>query len=99
MFPVNPMILRDFTSIKSLHDCDSIVSTLLLDHLRTKYFISIMFDLDVPQPDQCPFDPMLGSFCLSCDALEAGLYLSLHPIIVFCLKWWGISYSQMMPNS
>ncbi|RWW75347.1 hypothetical protein BHE74_00016631 [Ensete ventricosum] len=35
----------------------------------------------------------------STDALEAGLRCLLHPVIEVCLEWWGISPSQMAPNS
>ncbi|RWV78413.1 hypothetical protein GW17_00060626, partial [Ensete ventricosum] len=37
--------------------------------------------------------------CISVDALEAGLWIPLHPLIEECLRWWRISPSQVEPNS
>ncbi|RRT44491.1 hypothetical protein B296_00020912 [Ensete ventricosum] len=37
--------------------------------------------------------------CISVDALEAGLWFPLHPLIEECLRWWRISPSQVAPNS
>lgn len=40
----------------------------------------VEFDLKISQLDDQPFDPMFRSFCLSFNALEAGLYFFLHPV-------------------
>ncbi|RRT40174.1 hypothetical protein B296_00035155 [Ensete ventricosum] len=37
--------------------------------------------------------------CISVDALEAGFWFPLHPLIEECLRWWRISPSQVAPNS
>ncbi|RRT32189.1 hypothetical protein B296_00056316 [Ensete ventricosum] len=37
--------------------------------------------------------------CISVDALEAGLWFPLHPLIEECLRWWRISPGQVAPNS
>ena len=44
---VNSKVLRDLESMKSLHDCDLVVSASLLDHLRVKYSILTEFNLQV----------------------------------------------------
>lgn len=72
---MNLRIFLGLESMRSSYNYDSIVSTSLLDHLRTKYFISTKFDLQVPQPSQCPFDPILGFFCLFFNTIEIGLHL------------------------
>ncbi|RWV91984.1 hypothetical protein GW17_00045685 [Ensete ventricosum] len=36
--------------------------------------------------------------CISVDALEAGLWFPLHPLIEECLRWWRISPSQVAPS-
>ncbi|RWW04069.1 hypothetical protein GW17_00032734 [Ensete ventricosum] len=37
--------------------------------------------------------------CISVDALEAGLWFPLHPLIEECPRWWRISPNQVAPNS
>ncbi|URE17424.1 Putative gypsy type transposon [Musa troglodytarum] len=44
-------------------------------------------------------DPVPKGFATTADALEAGLRLPLHPVIVACISLWRISPSQITPNS
>lgn len=85
--------------MKSVYDCDLVVGIPLLEHLQIKYLISVTFELQAPRLGQRPFSLASGSLSLPCDALEAGLRLPLHPLIVSSLEWWCISLSQMVPNS
>ncbi|THU66459.1 hypothetical protein C4D60_Mb05t14360 [Musa balbisiana] len=81
------------------HDLDSVVSGSLLEKLRERYCIPEEFVLVAPDPGQRAYDPIPRGFALTLDALEAGLRLPLHPIIVSCLSLWRISPSQVAPNS
>ncbi|CAL9757942.1 unnamed protein product [Musa acuminata subsp. burmannicoides] len=55
--------------------------------------------LSAPRPGQRPYDQFPQGFGLTAGALEAGLRFPLHPVIEDCLRKWGISPSQMAPNS
>ncbi|THU73095.1 hypothetical protein C4D60_Mb04t19190 [Musa balbisiana] len=81
------------------HDLNSVVSGSLLEKLRERYYIPEEFILVAPDPGQRAYDPIPRGFALTLDALEAGLRLLLHPIIVSCLSLWRISPSQVAPNS
>ncbi|THU57638.1 hypothetical protein C4D60_Mb03t05640 [Musa balbisiana] len=81
------------------HDLDSVVSGSLLETLRERYCIPEEFVLVAPDPGQRVYDPIPRGFALTLDALEAGLRLPLHPVIVSCLSLWRISPSQVAPNS
>lgn len=96
--PMNPKILQDLESMKSLYDCNSVVSASLINHLRIKYFFPTKFHLQVLQPDQRLFDLLPRSLCLSHNFFEVRLHLPFHPMIISCLQWWKISHSQMVPN-
>lgn len=86
--------------MKNSHDCDSVVSALLLYPLQVKYSILTMFDLQVSRPDQCPCNPVSRSFWLSRDTLKGGFCLSFHLVIVLsCPQWLKIFLSEMVPNS
>ena len=81
------------------HDLDSVVSGSSLEKLRERYYIPAEFVLVAPDPGQRSYDPIPRGFALTQDALEAGLRLPLHPLIVSCLSLWRISPSQVTPNS
>ncbi|XP_065004127.1 uncharacterized protein LOC135636366 [Musa acuminata AAA Group] len=81
------------------HDLDSVVSGSSLEKLRERYYIPEEFVLVAPDPGQRSYDPVPRGFALTQDALEAGLRLPLHPLIVSCLSLWRISPSQVTPNS
>ena len=81
------------------HDLDSVVSGSSLEKLRERYYIPEEFVLVAPDPGQRSYDPIPRGFALTQDALEAGLRLPLHPLIVSCLSLWRISPSQVTPNS
>ncbi|THU72454.1 hypothetical protein C4D60_Mb04t12300 [Musa balbisiana] len=84
--------------IKSWHDVDSVVIEELLGPIWDRYCIS-SYGLYTPLPSQHPYDPFPDGFELTMDALKAGLQFLLNPVIKECLHKWGISSSQMAPNS
>uniref|UniRef100_A0A804J724 Transposase (putative) gypsy type domain-containing protein n=1 Tax=Musa acuminata subsp. malaccensis TaxID=214687 RepID=A0A804J724_MUSAM len=84
---------------KQWHDVDSVVTGEFLGELRTRYWIPEGYTLSAPRPGQRPYDQFPGGFGLTAGALEAGLRFPLHPVIEDCLRKWGISPSQMAPNS
>ena len=68
---------------------------MLWDHYR----ISKHYHLHTPFLGQRPYDRFPNGFCLMVGALEASLRFPVHPIIGDCLYFWGISLSQVSPNS
>ncbi|RWW36604.1 hypothetical protein BHE74_00058356, partial [Ensete ventricosum] len=78
---------------------DSIVIARRLVKVRKHYYIPPEYELHVPLLGQRPYDAFPSGFGLLTDALEAGLRLSLHPVIEACLEGWRMSPSHMTPNS
>ncbi|CAL9101413.1 unnamed protein product, partial [Musa textilis] len=81
------------------HDQDSTLDESSLGILRRRYGIPEEYILAAPEAGQRAFDPVPRGFALTLDALEAGLRLPLHHIIVSCLSLWRVSPSQITPNS
>ncbi|RZR71348.1 hypothetical protein BHM03_00004742 [Ensete ventricosum] len=77
--------LKALEVMKSCHDFNSIVTEGSLAVIRERYNI-LEYTLHAPLPGQCPYSKGSLGFSVSVDALEAGLRLSLHPIIEECLK-------------
>ncbi|THU70067.1 hypothetical protein C4D60_Mb08t21140 [Musa balbisiana] len=67
--------------------------------LQDHYSVPKGYELHAPHSGQRPYDSFPNGFRLTTDALEARLRFPLHPVIQECLCWWGISPSQMTPNS
>ncbi|XP_064965208.1 uncharacterized protein LOC135612629 [Musa acuminata AAA Group] len=86
-------------NLKLWHDVESVVTEELLEELRVRYCIPEGYSLSAPCPGQRPYDQLPQGFGLTVGALEAGLRFPLHPVIEDCLRAWGISPSQMAPNS
>ncbi|CAL9040039.1 unnamed protein product [Musa banksii] len=84
----SPADSKGFTALQSL-----------LGPIRDCYSIPEDYELHAPRPGQRPYDMFPNGFGLTMDALEAGLRFSLHPVVRECLRWWGISPSQIAPNS
>ncbi|RZR77988.1 hypothetical protein BHM03_00003208 [Ensete ventricosum] len=97
--PVDAKILRDLNIMKAGHDLDTAVTEGSLVAIRERYSIPREYGLHVPQPGQRPYSSDVPGVCISVDALEAGLRFPLHSTIEECLRWWGISPSQVAPNS
>ncbi|RRT84645.1 hypothetical protein B296_00011508 [Ensete ventricosum] len=97
--PVDAKILRDLNIMKAGHDLDTTVTEGSLVAIRERYSIPREYGLHVPQPGQRPYSSDVPGVCISVDALEAGLRFPLHSTIEECLRWWGISPSQVAPNS
>ncbi|RZR81137.1 hypothetical protein BHM03_00007315 [Ensete ventricosum] len=85
--------------MQSFFNVESIMITHRLVDVRKNYFIPPEYKLHVPLPGERPYDTSPCDFNLSTDTLEAGLRFLLHPIIKACLEEWGITPSQMAPNS
>ncbi|RRT73375.1 hypothetical protein B296_00004438 [Ensete ventricosum] len=96
---VDARVLRDLEVMKADYDLDTTVTEESLAVIRGWYSIPIEFGLHVPQPGQHPYSSDAPGMCISVDALEAGLWFPLHPLIEECLRWWRISPSQVAPNS
>ncbi|RRT36550.1 hypothetical protein B296_00027180 [Ensete ventricosum] len=97
--PVNARVLRDLEVMKSDHDLDTTVTEGSLAVIRERYSIPVEYELHVPQPGQRPYSLDALGMCISVDALKAGLWFPLHPLIEEYLRWWRISPSQVSPNS
>ena len=89
----------ELEALKSLHDVDLVVTEDLVRVLRDRYRIPKHYRLHAPFPGQQPYDRFPNGFGLTVGALEAGLWFSVHPVIGDCLYFWGISPSQVSPNS
>ncbi|RRT35875.1 hypothetical protein B296_00045489 [Ensete ventricosum] len=85
--------------MKADHDLDTAVTEGSLVVIRGWYSIAAEYGLHVPRPGQRPYSSDAPGMCISVDALEAGLWFPLHPLIEECLRWWRISPSQVAPNS
>ncbi|RRT60836.1 hypothetical protein B296_00022858 [Ensete ventricosum] len=85
--------------MRSFFNVDSTVITHWLVEVRKNYFIPPEYKLHVPLLGVRPYEAIPCDFSLSTDALEAGLRLSLHPVIEACLEQWRISHSHMASNS
>ncbi|RZR72986.1 hypothetical protein BHM03_00018994 [Ensete ventricosum] len=96
---VNARVLRDLEVMKSDHDLDTTVTEGSLAVIRERYSIPVEYELHVPQPGQRPYSLDALGMCISVDALKAGLWFPLHPLIEEYLRWWRISPSQVSPNS
>ncbi|URD94659.1 receptor-like serine threonine-protein kinase [Musa troglodytarum] len=90
---------RALEAIMWPHDQDSTLDERMVGILRRRYDIPEEYSLSAPEAGQRAFDPVPKGFALTADALEAGLRLPLHPIIVSCISLWRISPSQITPNS
>ena len=86
-------------NLKSWYDVDSVVTEELLRVLWDRYRISKCYGVHAPRLGQWPYDQFPDGFGLTVGALEAGLRFPLHAVIEECLRKWGISSSQMAPNS
>ncbi|RWW26888.1 hypothetical protein GW17_00008702 [Ensete ventricosum] len=67
---------------------NSVIFESFLSHIKSRYYISIEYDLHVSTIAQWPFDPFLNGFGLSVDVLEVGLRLPLHSLVVSWLRQW-----------
>ncbi|RZS23806.1 hypothetical protein BHM03_00056788 [Ensete ventricosum] len=81
------------------HDLDTTVTEGSLAVIRGRYSIPTEYRLHVPWPGQHPYSSDAPGMCITVDALEAGLWFPLHPLIEECLRWQRISPSQVAPNS
>ncbi|RRT32424.1 hypothetical protein B296_00058733 [Ensete ventricosum] len=97
--PVDARVLRALEVMKSDHDLDTTMTEGSLAVIRERYSIPVEYGLHVPQPGQRPYSLDAPGMCISVDALEAGLWFPLHPLIEECLRWWRVSPSQVAPNS
>ncbi|RWV81727.1 hypothetical protein GW17_00056831 [Ensete ventricosum] len=73
--------------MKSCHDFDSTLTVESLIRVWNRYSIPDEYALHAPSPRQHPYDAYPRGFCISFDALEAGLTFSLHPVVGECLRW------------
>ncbi|RWV78643.1 hypothetical protein GW17_00060354 [Ensete ventricosum] len=85
--------------IQLSHNCDLIMIAQCLAEERQHFFVSREYELHGLLPGQRSYDAFSDGFGLSIDALEARLWFLLHLVIEACLVEWGISLSQMAPNS
>ncbi|RWW62227.1 hypothetical protein BHE74_00030656 [Ensete ventricosum] len=72
------------------HNENSIIFESFLSHIKSRYHISIEYNLHVSTIAQWPFDPFLNGFGLSVDVLEVGLRLPLHSLVVSWLRQWKV---------
>ncbi|THU60024.1 hypothetical protein C4D60_Mb07t08270 [Musa balbisiana] len=86
-------------ALRSWHDVDLVVIEDLLSVLRDRYHVTECYSLHAPWLGQWPYDLFPNGFGLIVGALEAGLWFPMHPVIRDCLCLWGISPSQVLPNS
>ncbi|URD77484.1 hypothetical protein MUK42_13516 [Musa troglodytarum] len=94
-----PSVSRDFVQMEEAHDCGSVVTSQQLEELRDRFQVSPKIILSIPKGEDRPFHQFCRGFCLSLEALEAGLRLPLPLVVVACLGYWRISPSEMVPNS
>ncbi|RWW33295.1 hypothetical protein GW17_00001983, partial [Ensete ventricosum] len=97
--PVDVRVQSDLEVMMSDHDLDTAVTEGSLAVIRERYNIPTEYGLHVPESGQRPYSLDVLGMCISVDALEAGLWFPLHPLIEECLRWWRISPSQVAPNS
>ncbi|RWW38134.1 hypothetical protein BHE74_00056650 [Ensete ventricosum] len=97
--PIDARVLRDLEVMKLDYDLDMVVTEGSLAVIRERYSIPVEYELHVPQPEQRPYSLDALGMCISVDALKAGLWFPLHPLIEEYLRWWRISPSQVSPNS
>ncbi|RRT48306.1 hypothetical protein B296_00025381 [Ensete ventricosum] len=83
---VDARVLRDLEVMKADPDLDTTVTEASLGMIKGRYSIPAEFGLHVPQPEQCPYSSDAPGMCISVDALEAGLWFPLHPLIKECLR-------------
>ncbi|RWW41887.1 hypothetical protein BHE74_00052595 [Ensete ventricosum] len=97
--PVDARVLRALEVMKSDHDLDTAMTEGSLTVIRERYSIPVEYGLHVPQPGQRPYSLDAPGMCISVDALEAGLWFPLHPLIEECLRWWRVSPSMVPTDS
>ncbi|RRT54070.1 hypothetical protein B296_00034215, partial [Ensete ventricosum] len=79
--PVDSRALRDLEVMKADHGLDTAVTEGSVAMIRERYSIPTEYELHVSQPGQRPFSSDAPRMCISVDALEAGLWFPLHPLI------------------
>ncbi|RZR96798.1 hypothetical protein BHM03_00025863 [Ensete ventricosum] len=70
-----------------------------LEELRDYFWVPLGIIISVSRSKDRPYHRFHVRFCLSIDAMEAGLRLPFPPVVASCLEYWQISTSQMAPNS
>ncbi|RRT33036.1 hypothetical protein B296_00056844 [Ensete ventricosum] len=96
--PANSRVTRALEVVKLCYDSNSTLMARRLVEVRERFYIPPYYKLHVPLPGHHPYDTFPNGFGLSTDALEAGLWFPLHPVIEACLIEWQISPLQMTPN-
>ncbi|RWW20957.1 hypothetical protein GW17_00014900 [Ensete ventricosum] len=97
--PVDAKSQRDLKVMKSCHDVVSVIGEEALGPIRECYSILEEYVPRAPLVKLRPYNVRSSEISISMDALEVDLHFPLHPTIVECLRWLGISPSQMAPNS
>ncbi|RWW45702.1 hypothetical protein BHE74_00048438 [Ensete ventricosum] len=69
---MNEKVSRALETLKSLHDCESVVIEELLSHVRKRYSIPLDYELHAPRPGQRSHEPFSNGFSLTFDALKIG---------------------------
>ncbi|RWW88633.1 hypothetical protein BHE74_00002483 [Ensete ventricosum] len=93
--PVDTRVLRDLEVMKADHDLDTAVTEGSLAVTRERYSISAEYGLHVPWSRQRPYSSDAPGVCISMDALEAGLWFPLHPLIEECIRWYWMDLDDL----